>query len=309
MDENFDYHSTSGVNNRISIQELQEQSTYTLDEDIQRGDLITATIGKKIYRAEWLDDQDETPIVLIEMTEERLSHEVYLYLTLSHKHIIRTFGVVDPNHYSLPPNALLILQEYAKDGDLGGLLVAHTFIPSQNVLLEIFIQIADAMIFLFDNGIVHADLGCRNVLVYQTHPHDPKQNLVKLTDFGLARASAESSGNTDTGYPIRFAAPEILRSNGRLGYSEKSDVYSFGILMWEGCSFGKIPYQHINDDSELKERKLNGAGLEQPDSCDINIWKLIKVCWEYNPDDRPCFTKIHEQLTSIQKIESSPARL
>jgi serine/threonine protein kinase len=50
-----------------------------------------------------------------------------------------------------------------------------------------FLQIADAMTYVASKGIVHGDLGCRNVLVFQLDPSESRNNLVKLTDFGLAR--------------------------------------------------------------------------------------------------------------------------
>ena len=59
----------------------------------------------------------------------------------------------------------------------------------ETVLWKIFEQICDAMICLADNGIVHGDLACRNVLVFQSDSTEPKKNLVKLTDFGLTRES------------------------------------------------------------------------------------------------------------------------
>jgi serine/threonine protein kinase len=159
------------------------------------------------------------------------------------------------------------------------------------------------MIFLSERNVIHGDLACRNVLVFKSHPYDPKKNLVKLIDFGLTRNNSKSS-DTKIEIPVRYVAQEILRSNSLSGYSVKSDVYSFAVLQWEACSFGKIPYEYINDDNEVCQKKLKGEKLTRPDNCDPNIWKLMNLCWDDKPDNRPNFQMIYTQLKNIQNVES-----
>ena len=62
-----------------------------------------------------------------------------------------------------------------------------------------FLQIIDAMIFLAYNRVVHADLACRNVLIFRFDEADPKNNIVKVSDFGLSRQSALYSKTIGSG--------------------------------------------------------------------------------------------------------------
>ena len=296
--------SSPTVNERPSRTNFERSSKYKLDVDIQRGNPIAGTFGKRIYEANWLSDYNRTPIILVEMSAEEITDEINLYLTLKHKHIVNTFGLVDPNDYRASEPTFHLLQEYAKDGDLGGLLITRTFNPAQHILLEIFIQIANAMVYMTEKGVVHGDLGCRNVLVFRTDPDDPKKNLVKLTDFGLSRTNSQRV-NRSSIYPIRFAAPEVLRTNGRSGYSEKSDVYSFGVFMWEACSQGRMPFEYIDNDNDVCEATITGERLRKPKKCDSNFWTLMKLCWNKNPNYRPSFVEIRQQLEDIQQTESS----
>ena len=291
------------MDQRISLETFRSQCGYKLGVDVEKGERLFGSREKAFYSAKWLNGND-SPIVLIERKGAESSDEILFNISLSHPHIIRTYGLVDPNGRTLDTDSVLLLQEYANNGDLGRLLPSKHFVPEQSVFVEIFMQIANAMSFLSQQGIIHGDLGCRNVLLVRSHPQKPKENLVKLIDFGLTKGSSKSS-NANTDIPVRFVAPEILRSKGQSGYSEKSEVYAFAVFMHEACSFGKMPYEEINDDKDVWNQKLNGLKLTRPSNCDPNLWKLMLLCWNDQPEKRPTFQQICKQLEAIQNIESS----
>ena len=54
-----------------------------------------------------------------------------------------------------------------------------------NIFRSIFFQIASAMHFISEKGILHLDLATRNVLL--THPHE----VAKISDFGLSKFMSE----------------------------------------------------------------------------------------------------------------------
>ncbi len=168
------------------------------------------------------------------------------------------------------------------------------------------------MICLADNGIVHGDLACRNVLVFRSHASEPRENLVKLTDFGLTRASTVYSVvgspvmTTMTIIPLRYAAPEILRNPDHQSYSEKSDVYSMGVVMWEACSYGALPYSDLEDDEAVRRQKLQNKKLLRPPLCSDSLWEIMNECWQQDPSNRPIFKTLKESLPELQtesKIE------
>ncbi|CAF3890429.1 unnamed protein product [Rotaria sp. Silwood1] len=208
--------------------------------------------------------------------------------------------------YECNPGSVMLLQEYAPHGDLSELLRENGFKPTERVLRKIFEQICDAMICLVNNGIVHGDLACRNVLVFRSNPIEPKENLVKLTDFGLTRGSTvysmidSPSMSTMTIIPVRYAAPEILRNADRTSYSEKSDVYSMGVLMWEACSYGQLPYSSLHSEDDVRQRKLNDDRLPQPTSCSDQLWTIINECWQQESLKRPTFEVLKESLLMLE---------
>ena len=288
-------------------QSQQIQYKFQLDVDIRktRSRPLFQGFGKSIYEVEWIN-RDGPPIVLLKIDGAKANREASFYVQLScHPHIVRTFGFVQST-----PESVMLLQECAPHGDLSELLRENGFKPNEKVLLEIFKQICDAMICLADNSIVHGDLACRNVLVFRSSSIEPKENLVKLTDFGLTRGSTVYSMidspalTTMTIIPMRYVAPEILREPNKMNYSEKSDVYSMGVLMWEACSYGQLPYSALHNDNDIRQRKLNDERLPQPSLCSHQLWTNMNECWQQDPLNRPTFKMLKEALLTLT-IEST----
>ncbi|CAF4688699.1 unnamed protein product [Rotaria socialis] len=256
------------------------------------------TFTKAIYKAEWVGRQGP-PIVLIKIDGAKANREALFYVQLGcHPHIVRTFGLVESDI-----NSVMLVQECAEQGNLAELLQENNFKPIRSVLVEIFTQIIDAMICLADNKIVHGGLACRNVLVFRCNPIIPEENLVKLTDFGLTQGSdlfsvaASSLQTVMTIVPVRYAAPEILRTNSNtMFYSEKSDVYSMGVLMWEACSYGTLPFASLSDDRDVRRYKLRGDQLPRPATCDEDLWSAIIHCWRLESSERPTFKELRRKI-------------
>ena len=97
---------------------------------------------------------------------------------------------------------------------------------------------------------------------------------------------------------MRYAAPEILQNPNKLNYSEKSDVYSMGVLMWEACSYGELPYSSLDDDDDVRKRKLNDERLPRPSLCSDQLWIIMNECWHQDPEYRPNFQTLKKFLKS-----------
>jgi len=263
--------------------------------NVKINDLQQGTFGKNIYEAQWIS-KEERLVVLIEKNEQPSKSESLFYTTFKdHHHIIHTFGFVENDRGSI-----MILQERAPHGNLQTLLQTGQFNPSPKVLVEIFLQILDAMIDIIDQGLVHGDLRCENILVFDMHPSDPKRNLVKLTNFTLAHQNDPSVvDDRRLLIPVRYCALEILRSAGRSNYSEYSDVYSMGVLMWQACSKGKIPYESSTTNGEVRQRKLNKEILPKPALCHKKIWCIMENCWLNEPTIRYDFKQMKQWFSNI----------
>ena len=282
----------------LTLRTLQQQYQYQIGVEIEKKELLLSATKKKFYRAEW-KNKDSSPITLIEIEGNDLIKEIMCNLTLDHLNIVKTYGLVRPTAEMLHRECILLLQEYSTDGNLGELLFEKRFIPDEIVAIEICAQVATGMAYLASHKIIHGDLQTRNVLAFKTHPNDPKKNVFKIIDFGLTQNDSKLSSENAI-YPIRFAAPEIIRAEGKSGHTEKTDVYAFAVFVWEVFSKAIIPFGEITDDKILAKRKLDGLLLTRPEKCPENIWTLMIECWKINPNLRPNFSTIHDRLVNRQ---------
>jgi hypothetical protein len=96
-------------------------------------------------------------------------------------------------------------------------------------------------------------------------------------------------------------APEAVLARGTF---LSSDVYSFGVLLWQICTLHK-PFKKYAKVSKFKEKVVLGKyrpstslhGLHGLYS--LQLSKLIEQCWDFEPEARPTFAKILDELKTI----------
>ncbi len=97
------------------------------------------------------------------------------------------------------------------------------------------IQIASGLEQAHNNSIVHRDIKPHNIIM-------ASDGVLKITDFGIARASAQSTVNCEDKAigSVHYVSPEQARG----GYvDERSDIYSLGVVLYEMLT-GKVPFDN-----------------------------------------------------------------
>ena len=150
---------------------------------------------------------------------QRLHREVQAMSKLSHDHIlpILDYGEQDWYHYLVMP--------YMKRGTLRERIEKGRL--TEEEAGNILTQVARALQFAHDQGIIHRDIKPSNILL-----DDVDEQYVYLADFGLAKALEEGSDLTQTGYLIgtpEFMAPELIDRP----ESVSSDIYALGVLLYQ----------------------------------------------------------------------------
>jgi serine/threonine protein kinase len=77
-------------------------------------------------------------------------------------------------------------------------------------------------------------------------------------------------------------------------------IFFLGIVIFEIFSRGMIPYFGLSN-SEAIEKIVAGQLLAKPEECPEELYDVMKQCWQKNPNDRPTFDKLLEQLENINE--------
>lgn len=218
--------------------------------------------------------------------EEEFLEEAELMKSMRHPNLVQLLGVCTREA------PIYIITEFMTKGNLLDYLRScdHDQINGF-VLMYMATQICSAMSYLESRNYIHRDLAARNCLVSDNH-------LVKVADFGLTRLVKPDevyTAHVGAKFPIKWTAPEGLAYN---KFTSKSDVWSYGVLLWEIATYGMTPYPGV-ELSEVFYTLNSGHRMGRPTGCPEPIHQLMQHCWSWEPNDRPAFWELHEQLQSL----------
>ena len=156
--------------------------------------------------------------------------------------------------------------------------------------LSIAIQVSRGIEAAHEKNIVHRDIKPQNIII----SNDGK---VKVTDFGIARASTSNTIHSEAMGSVHYVSPEQARN----GYvSEKSDIYSLGVVMYEMVT-GRVPFdgdstveiaiKHLKDE-------ITNPTTYAPD-LPVSLEKIILKCTQKSADRR--YTSMESLLSDLRR--------
>ncbi|XP_076371972.1 fibroblast growth factor receptor 3-like isoform X2 [Tachypleus tridentatus] len=268
----------------------------------------------RIGEAYGLTDKEGPTVVAVKMLKDAhidqeladlVSEMEVMKMIGKHMNIINLLGCCTQD------GPLYVIVEYAPNGNLRDFLRAHR--PSsgyeqaigtdlkpktltQKDLISFAYQVARGMEYLVSRKCIHRDLAARNVLVTE-------DKVMKIADFGLARDIHNIDyykKTTDGRLPVKWMAPEALFDR---VYTSQSDVWAFGILVWEIMTLGGTPYPSVPVE-KLFHLLREGHRMEKPQYCSLEVYMIMRECWQNYPHQRPSFTELVEDLDRILTISS-----
>src|SRR5580704_5999032 len=158
---------------------------------------------------------------------ERFYREAKAAGTLTHPNIVTIYDVGEENerHY--------IVMEYLEGHSLREIQQMQGALPLKESL-EIALQLCDALGYAHSRGVVHRDVKPDNV-------HILPGGIIKLTDFGIARITAEPS---ITAHGQVFGTPSYMSPEQVASHTvdHRTDIFSLGITLYEMLT-GRKPFQ------------------------------------------------------------------
>ena len=166
----------------------------------------------------------------------RLFREAKAAATLDHPNICAIHEVNEVD------DCVFIVMQYIEGETLGQKLLESSLTTDE--VLDVGIQVAEALSEAHSRGVIHRDIKPQNVIV-------TPRGQVKVLDFGLARMTqterpSDPDAKTETqlteeGYivgTVAYMSPEQLRG---APVDTRSDIFSLGVLLYE-CAAGSPPF-------------------------------------------------------------------
>ncbi len=227
-----------------------------------------------------------------EKFKQRFLREAKIAGKLDHPNItiIHDFGYHGDTPY--------LVQEYLEGEDLDKLLKKHTFSLEETV--NILLQVAQALKYAHDQGIIHRDVKPSNIRILP-------DKSAKIMDFGIASLVDATVRLTMTGMMLGTAgylAPEQIRSS---KVDQRADIFSFGVVTYEMVTNQKpftgnsIPQllTSILTKEPTPPHKVNP-------NCPYELSSLIMRMLEKNPEKRlQSFEPIIHHLKVLKSTKKS----
>ena len=192
---------------------------YELGEEIGRGGMADVYLARDRLLDRQVAVKVLSPAFASDPTNfERFRREAQSAAGLNHPNIVAVYD------WGEDDDAPFIVMEYVPGQTLRDLIQAYGWL-SPNEAARIAAEIADALSFAHEHGVVHRDVKPGNVLI-------APQGQVKVTDFGIARAET-GDPLTKTGSVLGTAtyfSPEQAQG---FALDGRSDVYALGVVLYE----------------------------------------------------------------------------
>eukprot|EP01125_Pyxidicula_operculata_P011575 TRINITY_DN3792_c0_g3_i1.p1 TRINITY_DN3792_c0_g3~~TRINITY_DN3792_c0_g3_i1.p1 ORF type:complete len:1898 (+),score=455.03 TRINITY_DN3792_c0_g3_i1:41-5695(+) len=274
---------------------LVKYESLEMYQEIGKGAFGTIFEGynlDEVVAIKTLDATDNNPEVRRKAFKD-FRHEVFVMSNLMHPNLVKLSA------FSLDPFA--IIMEYLPYGNLYEFLNDPKSPRHWAIGMKIAIDIARGMLYMHTckPPIVHRDLKSPNVLLLSTDPTVPI--CAKVADFGTGVFMYTPTlkvprSKRDVANPT-WLAPEIMFEH---PFTEKSDIYSYGIILWEIVS-REHPFEKFHFDFmfELEDAIKIGVRPAFPSYCPPIYRDLVNLCWDADPNIRPGFFDIIQNLVDM----------
>lgn len=230
------------------------------------------------------DEFDESQV---ETIKEHFYREAEVVAKLSHTNIVTIYDVGEDLDLSY------LAMEYLEGENLEKFTVKENLLPIKKII-EIVVQVCDALAYAHHHDIIHRDIKPANIMMQ-------KGGVVKVTDFGIARATNSTRTRTGIikGTPY-YMSPEQTQGKEITG---QSDVFSLGVVFYQLLT-GKLPF--YGDNMAAIMYQTTSVEPEPPTTYNPGINKpalaILKRSLEKSPKDRyPDAEKMAEHLRLLSR--------
>jgi len=216
----------------------------------------------------------------------RFRREAQVVASLNHAHIATIHGLEEDD------GTLALVLEFVDGEDLAQHLTRGALPVDEAIALAG--QIAEGLEAAHDKGVVHRDLKPANIKI-------TRDGVVKILDFGLAKAMEDESGATDSGLAnsptmarpmtsagmilgtAAYMSPEQARGK---PVDKRSDIWSFGVVLYEMLTGQRLFAGETVSDTLAAVLRQDVDLDRLPEATPHSVRRLLGRCLERNPTNR-----------------------
>jgi Tol biopolymer transport system component/tRNA A-37 threonylcarbamoyl transferase component Bud32 len=267
---------------------------YVFERELGQGGMATVYLAEDLRHRRKVALKLLRPELAASLGPDRFLREIQIAAQLQHPHILPLLdsGEVDGFLYYVMPyvDGESLRARLARQGELS--------VPEAARVLR---EVADALSYAHERGVVHRDIKPDNVLLSGRH--------ALVTDFGVAKAVSEATGRhtlTTAGVALgtpTYMAPEQATADPHTDH--RVDLYALGAMGYELLA-GRPPFVASTAQEVLAAhvtRAPEPLQVLRP-SCPPMLAQLIMRCLEKKPSDRP---QSAEELLPVLETVATPS--
>ena len=205
---------------------------YQVEKELGKGAMGVVYLGKdprigRVVAIKTMALAQEFEGEELDDARQRFFREAETAGRLQHQNIVTIFDAGEDHELAY------IAMEFLKGKDLVGYTQPGKLLPLDKVI-SIAVRVAEALDYAHGLNVVHRDIKPANIM------YEPDADVVKVTDFGIARVTDAS--RTRTGMVLgtpSFMSPEQIAGKKVDG---RSDLYSLGVMLYQLLT-GSLPYR------------------------------------------------------------------
>ena len=255
-------------------------SAYTIERELGGGGMSRVFVAEERALARRVVVKVLSPDLAASVSGERFKREIFLTARLQHPHIVPVLATGEMNglpFYTMP---------FVEGESLRVRLVRTGAMPVA-VAVRILRDVARALEFAHEHGVVHRDIKPENILL--------AGDSATVTDFGISKAldAARTPRHTGTLTEVGFAvgtpqymAPEQIAADPDVDH--RADLYALGCVAYE-MLVGEPPFAGLGPTAVLRAHLIQNAEPVSAKRADVpeSLSTLIVRCLAKDPANRP----------------------
>ncbi len=251
-------------------------SAYRIERELGGGGMSRVFLAEEVELRRKVVVKVLPPEMAAGVNQDRFRREIQLAAGLQHPHVVPVLSAGSQGDllwYTMP---------YIEGESLRAKLARGGELPIKDAL-HVLREVADALAYAHQKGVVHRDIKPDNVMLSGKH--------ALVTDFGVAKAVSEATGRqslTSLGVALgtpSYMAPEQAAAEPNVDH--RADIYAFGAMAYEMLA-GRPPFTGMSAQAVLAAHvtqqpdQVTGLRTAIPPA----LGGLVMRCLEKRPADR-----------------------